>query len=415
MNERNGSKSCSQSKFPRIMSEISTFHQRLFQLNSEYEFLVSRPNIRVSIGNGLFERYNFPVLTALHVPLHWKFDLNPETNPNFLIRQGVNAVYNAGAIEHEGKIALAVRMEGYDRKSFFAIAESLSGTDRFHFREFPIQLPAADEHEINLYDMRLTRHEDGWIYGVFGTESRDFSKPQKLSASIVQCGIARTKDLDHWERLPNLQAPAAKQRDCVLHPEFVDGKYAFYIRARYDPKDDGMPGGIAWGLCDDITRARIDEETLIEKRRYHTINEQKSGLGPAPIKTAEGWLQLAHGVRKTPSGMRYVLYLFLTALDDPSRLIARPGGYFMAPEGQERVGDASNVLFSNGWVTRSDGSMLIYYGSSDTRIHVVTSSVDRLLDYVLHTPPDGMSSHACLDQRIRMIRNNKKFLGLEHF
>lgn len=397
------------------MSQVSTFHQRLFQLNSEYEFLISRSNVRVSIGNGLYERYNYPVLTALHVPLHWKYDLNPETNPHFLIRQGVNAVVNAGAIEHEGKIALAVRMEGYDRKSFFAVAESVSGTDRFHFRDYPIQLPPLDENEINLYDMRLTRHEDGWIYGIFGSESKDLSKPHKLSASIVQCGIARTRDLDTWERLPNLVTPASKQRDCVLHPEFVNGKYAFYIRARYDPGDHGMPGGIAWGLCDDITRARIEEEVLIEKRRYHTINEQKSGLGPAPIKTEKGWLQLAHGVRKTASGLRFVLYVFLTDLEDPSRLIARPGGYFLAPEGQERVGDASNVLFSNGWVAREDGSMLIYYGSSDTRINVVTTSIDRLLDYALNTPPDGLSTHACLNQRIEMIEKNKKFLGKEHF
>lgn len=397
------------------MSDISTFHKRLFQLNSEYEFLISRSNIRVSIGNGLYERYNYPVLTALHVPLHWKYDLNPDTNPNFLIRMGVNAVFNAGAIEMDGTVIVAVRLEGYDRKSFFALAESTSGTDRFRFRDAPIRMPAIDEHETNLFDMRLTKHEDGWIYAVFCTERKDPQRPEKLSASIVQCGIARTRDLHTWERLPNLITHASKQRDCVLHPELVDGQYAFYTRIRHDPNNDGMPGGIGWGLCPDIESAEIHEEKIIEERRFHTINEQKSGLGPAPIKTEKGWLQLAHGVRKTDSGLRYALYVFLTALDDPSRLIARPGGYFLSPEAQEPIGDSANVLFSNGWIKRDDGRLLIYYGSSDSRINVITSSIDRMLDYALNTPPDGLNAHTCLEQRLEMIEKNKSFLGKEHF
>ncbi len=399
---------------PRPMNEVPTFNQRLFQLNSEYEFLISRANIRMSIGNGLFERYKFPVLTALHVPLHWKYDLNPETNPHFLIRMGINSVFNAGALEHDGKIALVVRMEGYDRKSFFAVAESTSGIDRFRFRPHPIDMPPV-EGETNIYDMRLTQHEDGWIYGLFCSERKDPAQAGDLSAAIAQCGIARTRDLDNWERLPNLQTHSPQQRNCVLHPEFVDGKYAFYTRPQDDFIEAGSQSGIGWGLCPDITDPRIEEEKIIEERRYHTINEAKSGLGPAPLKTEQGWLQLAHGVRRTAAGLRYVLYLFLTDLEDPSRLIARPGGYFLAPEGSERIGDVSNVLFSNGWVARPDGSVLLYYGSSDTRMHVVTSSVDRLLDYALHTPPDALTSHGCLQQRLELIENNKKFLGMEHF
>jgi len=395
--------------------DVPVFYQRLFQLNSEYEFLIKRGNVRVNIGNGIFERYQYPILTALHVPLHWKYDLNPETNPYFLIRMGVNAIFNAGAIKLNGKILLVVRMEGYDRKSFFAVAESKSGTDSFQFWDYPIDLPETDEPDVNVYDMRLTRHEDGWIYGVFCTERKDTASPEDLSAAIAQCGIARTKDLKIWERLPDLKTPSPQQRNCVLHPEFVDGKYAFYTRPQDDFISTGSGGGIGWGLCDDITNAGIQRETIIGDRRYHTINELKNGQGPAPIKTDKGWLHLAHGVRNTAAGLRYVLYAFLTALDDPTRIIHRPGGYLMAPEGQERIGDVSNVLFSNGWVLREDGTLFIYYGSSDTRMHVATSSLDRILDYVIHTPEDPLYTGDSVRQRIGLIKKNQRFLGLEHF
>ena len=395
--------------------DVPVFYQRLFQLNSEYEFLVNRVNMKMTIGNGIYERYQYPILTALHVPLHWKYDLNPETNPYFLVRMGANAIFNAGAIEMDGKILLVVRMEGYDRKSFFAVAESRTGTDHFRFWDYPIELPETEAPDVNVYDMRLTRHEDGWIYGVFCTERKDAAHPDDLSAAIAQCGIARTKDLKTWERLPDLKTPSPQQRNCVLHPEFVDGKYAFYTRPQDDFISTGSGGGIGWGLCDDITNAVIERETIIEDRRYHTINELKNGQGPAPIKTEKGWLHLAHGVRNTAAGLRYVLYAFLTALDDPTRVIHRPGGYLMAPEGQERVGDVSNVLFSNGWVQRSDGTLYIYYGSSDTRMHVATSSVERMLDYVIHTPEDPLYTGDSVRQRIDMIKKNQRFLGLEHF
>lgn len=397
------------------MNNVSVFNQRLFQLTSEYEYLIGQTNLKMTIGNGVFERYKNPVLTALHVPLHWKYDLNPETNPYFLMRLGINAVFNSGAIEMDGRILLVVRVEGYDRKSFFAVAESRSGVDRFRFWDLPVELPEADDPDVNVYDMRLTRHEDGWIYGVFCTERKDRSRPDDLSAAVAQCGIVRTHDLKSWERLPDLRTPSPQQRNCVLHPEFVDGQYAFYTRPQDDFITTGSGGGIGWGLCRDITHPVIERETVIEDRRYHTINELKNGQGPAPIKTEKGWLHLAHGVRNTAAGMRYVLYLFLTAPDDPARIIARPGGYLMAPEGAERIGDVSNVLFSNGWVARADGTVFIYYGSSDTRMHVATSSVDRLLDYVLHTPSDGLHSSASVRQRIDLIRRNQQFLGKEHF
>lgn len=397
------------------MSDVSTFHQRLFQLNSEYEHLITRKNRPLMIGNGIFERYQYPILTALHVPPHWKYDLNPETNPYFMVRMGINAVFNAGAIEMDGKILLVARVEGYDRKSFFGIAESRSGIDQFRFRELPVFLPEAEDPAVNVYDMRLTRHEDGWIYGVFCTERKDPERPEDLSAAIAQCGIVRTRDMEKWERLPDLQSPSPQQRNCVLHPEFIDGQYAFYTRPQDDFIDTGSGGGIGWGLCEDITHPVIKKETIIEERRYHTVNELKSGLGPAPLKTEKGWLHLAHGVRNTAAGLRYVLYAFLTDLDDPTRLIARPAGYLLAPQGQERVGDVSNVVFSNGWVARDDGTLYIYYGSSDTRMHVATSTVDRLLNYVLHTPEDPLYTGKSLEQRMEMIQANQRFLGMDHF
>lgn len=397
------------------MKNVSTFQQRLFQLNSEYEHLVSRTNFRMMIGNGIFERYRYPILTALHVPLHWKYDLNEETNPYFMVRLGINAIFNAGAIEMEGKYVLVARMEGYDRKSFFAVAESPTGIDNFRFWEEPILMPETTDPDVNVYDMRLTRHEDGWIYGVFCTERKDPDRPDDLTAAVAQCGIARTKDLKNWDRLPDLKTPSAQQRNCVLHPEFVDGQYAFYTRPQENFIETGNGGGIGWGLCEDINEPVIEREVILEDRRYHTVNELKSGLGPAPIKTERGWLHLAHGVRNTAAGLRYVLYAFMTALDDPTKIIHRPGGYLMAPQGQERVGDVSNVLFSNGWIARDNGMVFIYYGSSDTRMHVATTTVDRLVDYVVNTPADELHTGSSVRQRMELIRKNKQFLGKEHF
>jgi len=323
-----------------------------------------------------------------------------------MTRLGINCVFNVGAMEFNKKIVLMGRVEGWDRKSFFAVAESKNGVDNFQFRTFPVRLPEHDPAETNLYDMRLVRHEDGWIYGLFCAERHDDSKPADLSAAIARCGIARTKDLDQWERLADLQTPAQHQRNCVLHPEFVGGKYAFYTRPMNDFAATGSGDGIGWGLCDDITHAVITQETIVDPRYYHTIKEGKNGLGPAPIKTARGWLHLAHGVRNTAVGMRYVLYLFLCDLQAPAKVIAAPGGYFMAPEAGERVGDVSNVLFANGWVARASGEVLIYYGSSDTRTHVATSTVEKLLDYCLHTPPDGRRSSLCVEQRCQLIEQN---------
>jgi 4-O-beta-D-mannosyl-D-glucose phosphorylase len=309
-------------------------------------------------------------------------------------------------MEWNGNIVLAARVEGWDRKSFFAIAESKTGVDRFRFWNYPVRMPELDEHETNLYDLRLVRHEDGWIYGLFCAERHDDSKPNDLAAAIARCGIARTKDLVKWERLPDLRTPALHQRNCVLHPEFIDGQYAFYTRPMSDFAATGSGDGIGLGLCDDITNAAITQEAIIDPRFYHTIKEGKNGLGPAPLKTKQGWLHLAHGVRNTAAGMRYVLYLFLCDLNEPWKLIKEPGGYLMAPEADERVGDVSNVLFANGWVARKNGDVFIYYGSSDTRTHVATSAVDRLLDYVTNTPEDGLRSKLCVEQRCRLIERN---------
>jgi 4-O-beta-D-mannosyl-D-glucose phosphorylase len=326
-----------------------------------------------------------------------------------MTRLGINCVFNVGAMEFNGKIILMARVEGWDRKSFFAVAESRTGVDGFQFRDYPVRMPELDPAETNLYDMRLVRHEDGWIYGLFCAERHDDTKPQDLAAAIARCGIARTKDLEKWERLADLKTPALHQRNCVLHPEFVNGKYAFYTRPMNDFAATGSGDGIGWGLCRDITRAVIEKETIVDPRFYHTIKEGKNGLGPAPIKTKRGWLHLAHGVRNTAAGMRYVLYLFLCDLNDPSKVVHAPGGYFMAPEAEERVGDVSNVVFANGWVARANGDVLIYYGSSDTRTHVATTTVEKLLDYCEHTPKDGMRSKLCVDQRCHLISKN---LGL---
>lgn len=392
------------------MEYLSLFEKRKFQLFNKYESLVKRKNGKKGIGNGIFERYKYPILTADHVPIHWQYDLNPDTNPFFMVRQGINAVFNAGAIEIDGRILLAVRVEGYDRKSFFAIAESKTGVDQFEFWDYPITMPELEDPDVNVYDMRLVKHEDGWIYGVFCTERKDKGQPDDLSAAIAQCGIARTKDLVTWERLPDLKTPSPQQRNCVLHPEFVNGEYAFYTRPQDGFISAGSGGGIGWGTCKDITRPVIEEEIIVEDRRYHTINELKNGQGPAPIKTERGWLHLAHGVRNTAAGLRYVLYCFMTDLAEPYRITHRPGGYLIAPVSKERVGDVSNVLFSNGWVAKENGDLFIYYGSSDTRMHVVTSTVDQLVDYVLHTPEDGLRSAASVAKRVDLIEKNQAFL-----
>ena len=384
-----------------------TFHERLACLQAEHAALLARPNAPATPGNGVFLRHRHPVLTAAHVPLEWRYDLNPDTNPRLLERFGINGVFNAGAIKHEGRYLLAARVEGADRKSFFAIAESPNGTDRFRFWDEPVTLPETADPDTNVYDMRLTRHEDGWIYGLFCTERKDpAAPPSDLSSAVAAAGIARTRDLLRWERLPDLASPG-QQRNVVLHPEFVNGKYALYTRPQDGFIDAGSGGGIGWALIDDITRAEIRSETIINPRRYHTVKELKNGEGPHPIKTPRGWLHLAHGVRGCAAGLRYVLYLYMTALDEPWRPVAEPAGYFMAPEGDERVGDVSNVLFSNGWIADDDGTVFIYYASSDTRMHVATSTVETLTDYCLNTPPDGLRSAASVETLKRLIARNR--------
>ncbi|MGO8929752.1 MAG: glycosidase [Limisphaerales bacterium] len=382
------------------------FDLKLRQLEQRHRKLLQRRNLKQKDGNGIFDRYQFPVLTAEHTPLSWRYDFNYATNPHLMTRLGINSVFNVGAMEWKGNIVLMARVEGWDRKSFFAVAESRNGVDQFAFWDYPVRLPDFEAQETNVYDMRLVRHEDGWIYGLFCAERHDNSRPGDLSAAVARCGIARTRDLVAWERLPDLKTNSLHQRNCVLHPEFVNGQYAFYTRPMTEFAATGAGDGIGWGLCEDITNASIDQEQIIDPRLYHTIKEGKNGLGPAPIKTKRGWLHLAHGVRNTAAGMRYVLYLFLCDLHDPARLIKEPGGYLLAPEGEERAGDVSNVVFANGWVARPDGDVFIYYGSSDTRTHVATTTVDRLLDYVLNTPEDATRSSLCVQQRCRLIEQN---------
>ncbi|HEY6806479.1 MAG TPA: glycosidase [Pyrinomonadaceae bacterium] len=390
--------------------ERADFDYRLEQLLERQQELLSEMNEPADSSNGIVRRYKNPVLTAAHTPIYWRYDLDYKTNPNLLERLGINAVFNCGAIEFNGNYVLSVRVEGADRKSFFAIAESGNGLDSFRFWDYPILMPETAEPDINVYDMRLVQHEDGWIYGLFCTERKDpNAKPGDLSAAVAQCGIARTKDLQEWERLPDLKTSSPQQRNVVLHPEFVNGKYAFYTRPQDDFIEAGTGGGIGWGLSDKIDGAAIDKETIIDQRAYHTIKEVKNGLGPSPIKTKRGWLHLAHGVRGTAAGLRYVLYLFLCDLNEPWKMTHQPGGYFLAPEGDERVGDVSNVLFSCGWIVK-DKKVFIYYGSSDTRIHVATSSVEKLLDYVVNTPPDPLRSYASVEQRYELIEKNLKIL-----
>ncbi len=384
------------------------FNQRVNQMLSAQEKLIKRKNEVVRDGNGIFSRYKYPVVTAAHAPIHWRYDLDFRTNPNLLERIGVNAAFNVGAIEHDGKVLLFVRVEGADRKSFFAVAESRSGVDNFRFWDYPITIPELPGNpDTNVYDMRVTKHEDGWFYGIFCTERKDPDAPKgDLSSAVAQAGIVRTKDFKSWERLPDLKTKSPQQRNVVLHPDFVDGKYAFYTRPQDGFISAGSGGGIGWGLSGSMLGASIDEETIVDDRQYHTIKEVKNGLGPAPIKTEKGWLQLAHGVRNTAAGLRYVTYMFLTDLERPDQKIASPAGYFLAPEGEERIGDVSNVAFSNGWVKRKNGDVLIYYGSSDTRTHVVKTTVDRLLDYVLNTPPDGLRSAESVKTRNELIERN---------
>lgn len=387
------------------MSRI--YENRLCILKNAHETLITRPNKIILPGNGIFERYEYPVLTNEHAPLEWRYDLNPETNPWLMERIGVNAAMNSGAIKWNGKYLMVVRVEGNDRKSFFAIAESPNGIDNFRFWEYPIHLPDTDPSETNVYDMRLTAHEDGWIYGIFCSESLDpNAAPGDLSSAIAKAGIVRTRDLKNWERLPNLISKS-QQRNVVLHPEFVDGKYALYTRPQDSFIDAGNGGGIGWALIDDMTHAEVKEETIINHRYYHTIKEVKNGEGPHPIKTPKGWLHLAHGVRACAAGLRYVLYLYMTSLEDPTKIIAEPGGYLLAPVDEERIGDVSNVLFSNGWIADEDGTVYIYYASSDTRMHVATSTIDRLIDYCLHTPADGLRSAASVENICKLIEANK--------
>lgn len=392
-------------------SQEVNFRKKLATLASAYRDLIERKNEKLPYGNGVFDRYRYPVLTAAHTPLFWRYDLNPETNPYLMERIGVNAVFNVGAIRFDERYILVARVEGADRKSFFAVAESPNGIDNFRFWDYPVVMPETEDPDVNVYDMRLTRHEDGWIYGVFCTERKDpKAPPGDTSAAVAQAGIARTKDLITWERLPDLKTNSGQQRNVVLHPEFVQGKYAFYTRPQDGFIETGSGGGIGWGLCDDITHAEIHHEEIIDPKVYHTINEVKNGQGPAPIRTKKGWLHLAHGVRNTAAGLRYVLYMFLSDLDKPWRVTHRPAGYFLAPEGAERIGDVSNVVFSNGWIVNENEEVFIYYGSSDTRTHVATSTVDRLLDYVCNTPPDLGRSAESVRQRIELIERNLQIL-----
>jgi len=390
---------------------MSLFEDRKQAITERYEDLIIRPNEKIPYGNGVYDRYKYPVLTAEHAPLIWKYDFNPATNPFFAERLGINAVLNPGAIYLNDKYYLVARVEGHDRKSFFAVAESDNGIDNFRFWDHPVVMPETEDPDTNVYDMRLVQHEDGWIYGLFCTERKDPDAPAgDLSSAVAQCGIARTKDLITWERLADLKSKSPQQRNVVLHPEFIDGNYAFYTRPQDGFISAGSGGGIGWGVSESIEHASIDEELIIDKRCYHTIKEVKNGQGPAPIKTDKGWLHIAHGVRGTAAGLRYVLYTFLTDLQEPYKVTYRPGGHFIAPQGEERVGDVSNVVFCNGVITRESGEVYIYYASSDTRIHVATTTVDHLLDYCMNTPEDPLRSYACVQQRVQLVDRNLEYM-----
>ncbi|MFN7250385.1 MAG: glycosidase [Anaerobacillus sp.] len=388
-------------------------HEKYFELlKGQEEFLSKKNEKNDEFYNGVYDRYKNPVITRHHVPLHWRFDLNKETNPEFMERLGINAAFNPGAIYFNKKFYLVVRTEGLDRKSFFAMAESDNGIDGFKFIDTPLTWDDVDKEETNIYDMRLVQHEDGWIYGIYCSESKDLDAQQfDTSSAIAQAGLVRTKDLKKWERLPNIKTPSPQQRNVVLHPEFIDGKYAFYTRPQDGFISTGSGGGIAFGLCDEITNPVITSETNIDERVYHTVYEVKNGQGPAPIKTEKGWIHIAHGVRNTAAGLRYVLYTFATSLEEPSKIIAKPGGHFIAPYDEERVGDVSNVIFCNGAIVDENNNIYIYYASSDTRIHVATTTLEKLVDYTFNTPEDPYRSLKCAEQRINLIKKNLQLLS----
>lgn len=398
---------------------MTSFQTRKSALYKAHEALLNRKNIPVEdnfqssifnfqFGNGIYQKYRYPILTAEHTPLEWRYDFNEQDNPYLMQRIMMNGVFNAGAIKFNGKYTVVARVEGADRKSFFAVAQSDNGIDGWRFWPEPITMPDGNNAPAtNVYDMRLTQHEDGYIYGIFCVERHDDTKPFDTSAATAAAGIARTKDLVHWERLDDLKS-LCQQRNVVLHPEFVDGQYALYTRPQDGFIETGKGGGIGWTLTPDITHAEVRNERIIFSRAYHTVYEVKNGEGPAPIKTAKGWLHLAHGVRNTADGLRYVLYMYMTAIDDPTRIIAKPGGWFLIPEGEEYIGDVMNVAFSNGWIADEDGKVFIYYASADTRLHVATTTVDRLLDYCLHTPEDGLTTGASVETIKRLVAKNRK-------
>jgi 4-O-beta-D-mannosyl-D-glucose phosphorylase len=395
-----------------------TYKDKIAVLREAHEALLNRPNVKCQMTNGIYDKYQYPILTADHTPLEWRYDFNEQDNPYLMQRIMINAVLNAGAIKFNGKYTIVARVEGADRKSFFAVAQSDNGIDGWRFWPEPVTMPDGNNAPAtNVYDMRLTQHEDGWIYGIFCVERHDETKPFDTSAATAAAGIARTKDLVHWERLKDLSS-SCQQRNVVLHPEFVDGKYALYTRPQDGFIETGKGGGIGWTLTDDITHAEVSNERIIFGRQYHTVYEVKNGEGPAPIKTSKGWLHLAHGVRNTADGLRYVLYMYMTALDDPTRIIAKPGGWFLIPEGYEYIGDVMNVAFSNGWIvedvqrddvqcTKDLRKVFIYYASADTRLHVATSTIDQLLNYCLHTPEDGLTTSASVEKIKSLVAKNK--------
>jgi 4-O-beta-D-mannosyl-D-glucose phosphorylase len=389
--------------------ERKQFDKAVIRMFDKHKDLISRPNIPDSDTNGIYSRYKYPILTRDHIPPFWKYDLNYKTNPDLLLRLGVNTTFNAAAIKLDGKYFLVVRTEGFDVKSFFALAESPDGINNWKFRDYPVAMPGVDDPEVNVYDMRLTRHEDGWIYGLFCSERKDMSKPGDSSAALASCGIARTTDLVRWERLPDLKSSASQQRNCVLHPEFIDNKYMLYTRPQSGFIDTGDTG-ISVGFTTSMENASLGRERVIDLREYHTVKEVKNGQGPPPIKTDIGWIHLAHGVRKTAAGLRYTLYLFLSDLNEPWKVLKRPSGHFIEPLGDERIGDVSNIVFSNGWICDDDGRVLIYYASSDTRLHVASTSLKQLKDYIANTPEDPGSSELCAKQRIDLIDNNLEVL-----
>ena len=387
-----------------------TFDVELGKLLEKHEALIAKQNMKCENGNGIYERYQFPILTGEHAPIFWRYDLNYETNPNLMQRIGINGAFNSGAILFNGRYLMVVRVEGWDRKSFFAVAESPNGIDNWCFWDYPITLPDIDKAETNVYDMRLTQHEDGWIYGLFCSERKDpNAAPGDLSSAVAKAGIVRTKDMLKWERLPDLKTKS-QQRNVVLHSEFIKGKYALYTRPQDGFIDAGSGGGIGWALIDSMEHAEVKDELIIEPRVYHSIKEVKNGQGPAPIKTEKGWLHLAHGVRGCAAGLRYVLYMFMTDLKEPWKVIATPGGHFMAPDDEERIGDVSNVLFVNGWIRKENDEVLIYYASSDTRMHVALSTVEKLVDYCLNTPADGYRTHTSVATLNKLIEKNLKLM-----